>query len=108
MFSIVVPFIKLVLSSAFLYSNKIRNNKLAKGIIYHLGKWSMADVFVVAMFMAYIGFYGIITSQLGDIGRNQTGYAVETLIPFLFDIVGYYLVSSLLFFVKKPRYYYSV
>ena len=39
----------------------------------------MADVFVVAMFMAYIGFYGIITSQLGDIGRNQTGYAVETL-----------------------------
>jgi hypothetical protein len=79
MFSIVVPFIKLVLSSAFLYSNKIRNNKLAKGIIYHLGKWSMADVFVVAMFMAYIGFYGIITAQLGDIGRNQTGYAVETL-----------------------------
>ncbi|MFT4532841.1 MAG: hypothetical protein ACJA1A_000863 [Saprospiraceae bacterium] len=79
LFSIVVPFIKLVLSSAFLYSNKIRNSKLAKGIIYHLGKWSMADVFVVAMFMAYIGFYGIITSQLGEIGRNQTGYAVETL-----------------------------
>lgn len=79
LFSIVVPFIKLVLSSAFLYSDKIRNSKLAKGIIYHLGKWSMADVFVVAMFMAYIGFYGIITAQLGDIGRNQTGYAVETL-----------------------------
>ncbi|MFT6337028.1 MAG: hypothetical protein ACI86M_000389 [Saprospiraceae bacterium] len=79
LFSIVVPFIKLVLSSAFLYSDKIRNSKLAKGIIYHLGKWSMADVFVVAMFMAYIGFYGIITAQLGDIGRNQTGYSVETL-----------------------------
>ena len=79
LFSIVVPFIKLVLSSAFLYSDKIRTSKLAKGIIYHLGKWSMADVFVVAMFMAYIGFYGIITAQLGDIGRNQTGYAVETL-----------------------------
>ena len=79
LFSIVVPFIKLVLSSAFLYNDKIRKSKLAKGIIYHLGKWSMADVFVVAMFMAYIGFYGIITSQLGDIGRNQTGYAVETL-----------------------------
>ncbi len=79
LFSIVVPFIKLVLSATFLYSDKIRNSKLAKGIIYHLGKWSMADVFVVAMFMAYIGFYGIITAQLGDIGRNQTGYAVETL-----------------------------
>ncbi|MDF1695098.1 MAG: paraquat-inducible protein A [Saprospiraceae bacterium] len=79
LFSVVVPFIKLVLSSIFLYSNKIRNSKVAKTIIYHLGKWSMADVFVVAMFMAYIGFYGIITAQLGEIGNNKTGYAVETL-----------------------------
>jgi hypothetical protein len=79
LFSIVVPFIKLILSSIFLYSNKVRNNKIVKGIIYHLGKWSMADVFVVAMFMAYIGFYGIVTAQLGDIGHNKTGYAVETL-----------------------------
>ena len=79
LFSIVVPFIKLLLSSLFLHSARIRNSNLAKGIIYHLGKWSMADVFVVAMFMAYIGFYGIINAQLGEIGRNQTGYAVETL-----------------------------
>ena len=79
LFSIVVPFIKLVLSSIFLYSSKIRDSKIAKGIIYHLGKWSMADVFVVAMFMAYIGFYGIITAQLNEIGGNKTGYAIETL-----------------------------
>jgi len=79
LFSIVVPFVKLVLSSLFLYSRKLANSKVAKAVIYHLGKWSMADVFVVAMFMAYIGFYGIVTAQLGDIGRNQTGYAVETL-----------------------------
>ena len=79
LFSIVVPFIKLLLSSIFLYSNKVRNNNVVKGIIYQLGKWSMADVFVVAMFMAYIGFYGIVTAQLGDIGHNKTGYAVETL-----------------------------
>ncbi|MEM9546869.1 MAG: paraquat-inducible protein A [Bacteroidota bacterium] len=79
MFSILVPFIKLLLSSIFLYSDKIRRSKLAKGIIYHLGKWSMADVFVVAMFMAYIGFYGIITAQLNEIGGNKTGYAIETL-----------------------------
>jgi len=79
LFSIVVPFIKLVLSAIFLYSSKVRNSNLVKGIIYHLGKWSMADVFVVAMFMAYIGFYGIVTAQLGEIGNNKTGYAVETL-----------------------------
>jgi len=79
LFSIAVPFIKLLLSSIFLYSNNIRNSKIAKGIIYHLGKWSMADVFVVAMFMAYIGFYGIINAQLNEIGGNRTGYAIETL-----------------------------
>jgi len=79
LFSIVIPLIKLVLSALFLYSKRVRSSGIAKGIIYHLGKWSMADVFVVAMFMAYIGFYGIITSQLGAIGQNQTGYAVETL-----------------------------
>lgn len=79
MFSIVFPFIKLVLSALFLFSQRVSRSNLAKGIIFHLGKWSMADVFVVALFMAYIGFHGLITSQLGDISRNETGFAIETL-----------------------------
>ena len=79
MFSVVIPFIKLVLSSLFMYTESLRESKVTKVIIFYLGKWSMADVFVVAMFMAYIGFYGVITSQLDEIGTNQTGYAVETL-----------------------------
>jgi hypothetical protein len=79
MFSVVIPFIKLVLSGLFMYTDQIRRSKIARSIIFYLGKWSMADVFVVAMFMAYIGFYGIITSQLLEIKGNETGYAVETL-----------------------------
>lgn len=79
MFSVVFPFIKLLLSSLFLFSTKVSNSKLAKGIIFHLGKWSMADVFVVALFMSYIGFHGLLTSQLGGIARNETGFAIETL-----------------------------
>ncbi len=79
LFSVIVPFIKLVLSTLFLNMKSLRNSKITKAIIYHLGKWSMADVFVVAMFMAYIGFYGLISAQLGNIGRNETGYAVETI-----------------------------
>ncbi len=78
-FSIVFPFIKLVLSTAYLYSAKIANNKWVQNIIFYLGKWSMADVFVVAMFMAYIGFYGIISSQLNAIANNEGGFAVETI-----------------------------
>lgn len=79
MFSVIFPFIKLLLSALFLFSKKVSNSRLAKGIIFHLGKWSMADVFVIALFMAYIGFHGLITSQLGEISRNETGFAIETL-----------------------------
>jgi hypothetical protein len=79
MFSIIFPFFKLLTSTTFLYVKRLQRSKVFQTIIFHLGKWSMADVFVVAMFMAYIGFYGLVTSQLGSISRNQTGYAVETL-----------------------------
>ena len=36
------------------------------------GKWSMADVMVVAIFMAYIGFNGIITSQFGQFSSARS------------------------------------
>lgn len=77
-FSVIFPLIKLTLSVIYLYVPKTKNIKLIKNFIYYLGKWSMADVFVVAMFMAYIGFYGLVTSQLGSIARNENGFAVET------------------------------
>jgi len=79
LFSIAFPLLKLLLSGLYLYWNKAKESKLVQGVIFYLGKWSMADVFVIAMFMSYIGFYGLVTSQLGSIGTNQTGYAVETL-----------------------------
>jgi hypothetical protein len=36
-------------------------------MIFRTGKWSMADVMVIAIFMAYIGFSGIISEQLRQI-----------------------------------------
>ncbi|MBK9736216.1 MAG: paraquat-inducible protein A [Saprospiraceae bacterium] len=78
-FSIIFPLIKLLLSTMYLYSSRVRQNKVVKNIIFYLGKWSMADVFVVALFMAYIGFYGIISSQLNSIANNEGGFAVETI-----------------------------
>ena len=79
LFSIVFPFFKLILSTLFLFMEKVEQSKIAQNVIFYLGKWSMADVFVVAMFMAYIGFYGLVTSQMGEIAPNEGGYAVETL-----------------------------
>ena len=98
LFSIVFPFFKLMLSGFYLFVEKVRESDLAKGIIFHLGKWSMADVFVVAIFMAYIGFYGIISSQLNGISQNQGGFAIETinysrLSPGAFFFTAYTILS---------------
>ncbi len=79
LFSIIFPFFKLLLSASYLFNDRIRKSSLAQNVIFHLGKWSMADVFVVAIFMAYIGMYGVITSQLSAIDQNQGGFAIETL-----------------------------
>lgn len=79
LFSIVFPFIKLILSAGYLFMNSLKSSKVVQNIIFHLGKWSMADVFVVAIFMAYIGMYGIITSQLGAINNSRQGFVIETL-----------------------------
>lgn len=77
-FSIIFPVIKLILSAFYLLIESLKNNTLVKGMIFHLGKWSMADVFVVALFMAYIGFHGLADAQLASIENNKTGFAVET------------------------------
>ncbi|MCJ7681622.1 MAG: paraquat-inducible protein A, partial [Candidatus Aminicenantes bacterium] len=73
LFSILFPLAKLL--TTFFYYYDVRgwkNNRLVKSITLHSGKWSMADVFVVAMLMAYLGFSGIITHQL-DILETMGG-----------------------------------
>ena len=79
LFSIVLPFLKMVLSGAYLYLKSFRDKKWVETVIFYLGKWSMADVFVVAIFMSYIGFYGLINSQLGDFSGGSNSSAIDTI-----------------------------
>lgn len=72
LFSIVFPICKLGSSVAYYYNYKNAKEKgLIKWFVLKSGKWSMADVLVVAIFMAYIGFNGIISSQFGKL-QNAT------------------------------------
>jgi hypothetical protein len=66
-FSVLFPATKLVSSIMYLNSRKFESNKFIQFMIFKTGKWSMADVMVIAIFMAYIGFSGIITEQLKQI-----------------------------------------
>lgn len=67
-FSIVFPLLKIISSLGYYFNfHQARENPVIKFFVLKSGKWSMADVMVVAIFMAYIGFNGIITSQLGHL-----------------------------------------
>ena len=72
-FSIIFPFLKLTSSAALAQKPALGNIKPLRFFALKSGKWSMADVMVVAIFMSYIGFKGVIGSQLRqlqDIGQN--------------------------------------
>jgi len=71
-FSILFPVSKL--SSALIYS--LGHKKWMRGNFIHYfafdsGKWSMADVMVVAIMMTYLAFNGILDSQLAELNIKK-------------------------------------
>ena len=67
-FSVLIPLLKIVSSLGYYYNyHRARENPVIKFFVLKSGKWSMADVMVVAIFMAYIGFDGIIDSQFDQL-----------------------------------------
>jgi hypothetical protein len=78
-FSIIFPLLKLISSWGYYYNyHQARENALIRFLILKSGKWSMADVMVIAIFMAYIGFNGIITSQFGQLSSASQELVILT------------------------------
>jgi hypothetical protein len=97
-FSIVLPFTKMLLSIIYLFNIKSRKSRFLRTIIFYMGKWSMADVFVVAIFMSYIGFYGLLSAMLGDVSNQSYSSMAETvnyskLSPGVIFFTSYCLLS---------------
>lgn len=97
-FSIVIPVLKLLLSFVVVIRKKAPANKLMSFLVFKAGKWSMADVLVVAMFMAFIGFTGVINSQLTQIEENSGSLEVittnnSTLMAGFYLFLGYTLLG---------------
>ena len=55
LFSVVVPFVKVLLLLLIAFFRKMRARRRIHRIIGVIGKWSMADVFVTGIFIAYLG-----------------------------------------------------
>lgn len=79
-FSVIFPALKLLASIAYIYSPaRLRQWRAVRFFALKSGKWSMADVMVIAIFMAYIGFNGMISSQLDLIARGAASAGVDVL-----------------------------
>ncbi len=110
-FSIVFPITKLFSSCASYFDfHGARSNRIVRFFVEKSGKWSMSDVLVVAIFMAYIGFNGIITSQFkrmselaGDmelLTTNGTTLQPGFYLFFSYVILGIFLS---LMIIRKER-----
>jgi hypothetical protein len=75
-FSIIFPIGKLLSTKLYLLGNeRWRSNKVIQFFAFKSGKWSMADVYVIAIFMAYIGFKSILDSQLSNLNMKTESLA---------------------------------
>jgi len=112
-FSIVFPLLKIASALGYYYNyHQARENPVIKFFVLKSGKWTMADVMVVAIFMAYIGFNGIINSQLAQL--SSAGQELEVLTtngtnlqPGYYLFVTYTLLALFLsgFLTRKPQAY---
>ncbi len=66
-FSVLFPISKLISSVIYIFNEPTRKRPFIQFMVFKTGKWSMADVLVIAIFMAYIGFDGIITEQMNQV-----------------------------------------
>ncbi len=105
-FSILFPITKLISTEIYLLGKeKVRRNKIIHFFAFKSSKWSMADVMVVAIFMSYIGFKGILdnqlqnlniqTSSLSSITTNYTALQPGFIIFLSFIIFGIVLSEIL-------------
>lgn len=67
LFSVLFPVSKMFASLLTIYRPQTLSSGFIKFLVFKTGKWSMADVMVIAIFMSYIGFSGVLTEQLNQI-----------------------------------------
>jgi hypothetical protein len=102
LFSVVFPALKLLATYAFYYDwSGSRGSGTVQFFALKSGKWSMADVMVVAIFMAYIGFDALVGNQLGSLRGASEAVAVLTtngtsLEPGFYLFLGFVLAGLVL------------
>ena len=103
LFSVVFPALKMLALAACLFRPALlRTNRLVKLLAFELSKWSMADVMVLAIFMSFVAFNGVIGSAfdgLRDVPNvQQVNIPTDAsrILPGYYLFIGFCLSSILL------------
>jgi hypothetical protein len=92
LFSVVFPALKMLALGACLFRPALlRTNRLVRLLAFELSKWSMADVMVLAIFMSFVAFNGVVGSAWD--GLREMPNVQQVLIPTNASKIlpGYYL-----------------
>lgn len=113
-FSIFFPITKLLCTGIYLLGKRSwSKNKFIYFFAFKSGKWSMADVMVVAILMAYIGFNGIVEDSLSSLNYQSNTFTSITssdtslqpgyIIFVAFVLYGLVLSQILQWITREPR-----
>ncbi len=106
-FSILFPITKLLSTGIYMLDKRRwAKNKVIHYFAFDSGKWSMADVLVIAILMTFIGFNGIVNNTLSDLNLNNGTIASITtnntsMQPGYIIFIGFVLYSFTLSNILK-------
>ena len=106
LFSIIIPTFKLIASAVVVLTQT--DNKFS-AFLKNLGKWSMADVFTIALFMAYMGLNGIIKGNLAQLDGDYDTAIINTAnythfrVGMLFFVIYTLLSITSSYFFKNSK-----
>ena len=104
LFSVVFPLLKMLSLSASLFRPALlRTSRIVKFFALETSKWSMADVMVLAIFMSFVAFNGVIGSAMDGMRDSVQQLALPTnnskILPGYYLFIGFCLAS--IFLSKK-------
>jgi hypothetical protein len=101
LFSVIFPVLKMLALSASLFRpSMLRNSRIVKFLAFESSKWSMADVMVLAIFMSFVAFNGVIGSAMEGLRDSVGQLAIPTnsskILPGYYLFIGFCLASIVL------------
>ena len=103
LFSVVFPVLKMLALGACLFRPALlRTSRFVRVLAFELSKWSMADVMVLAIFMSFVAFNGVVGSAwdglrgMPNVQQVQIPTNASQILPGYYMFIGFCVSSILL------------